>query len=200
VDTSSPRPQCVAPASAPKIILSEPMSFLDYREQRPGPFVRNRATRSGCNLTRKIIGPPLDVLPVKATTAQAPAGRSTPLAQYRQPGATKPSPARTPLLDNRALELREETEHLKNRPAGRHRGVETACWCWNRSTPEAWISERKPIRSCGLRPRRSIDHNAVEFTSITELSVRRVESFPVHKITNKSVTVSYAEDFLRPGS
>ena len=30
------------------------MKFLDYREQRPGQFVRNRPARIGCNLTRKI--------------------------------------------------------------------------------------------------------------------------------------------------
>jgi hypothetical protein len=30
------------------------MKFLDYREQRPGQFVRNRPAHIGCNLTRKI--------------------------------------------------------------------------------------------------------------------------------------------------
>ena len=30
------------------------MKFLDYREQRPGQFVRNRPARIGCVLTRKI--------------------------------------------------------------------------------------------------------------------------------------------------
>jgi hypothetical protein len=49
---ASPRPQCVAPASTSKIILSKPISVLDDREQRPAPFVRNRPARIGCNLTR----------------------------------------------------------------------------------------------------------------------------------------------------
>ena len=38
-------------------------------------------------------------------------------------GPAKPSAH--PLLNDRALELREDTEHLKHSPAGRHRGVET---------------------------------------------------------------------------
>ena len=44
--------------------LSEANERLGLSRTEAGPFVRNRPTRIGCNLTRKIIGPPPDVLPV----------------------------------------------------------------------------------------------------------------------------------------
>ena len=45
------------------------------------------------------------------------------------------------------------SETLACRPASCCR-----CWCRNRSTPAAWISERKLTKSCRLRRRRLTDH------------------------------------------
>src|SRR5262249_44840278 len=67
----------------------------------------------------------------------------------RKPGADS-------FCNHRPFEFGKHAQHLKHRLAGGCRGVE-ALWRKNRSIFSACSSDRKPTKSCKLRPSRSTD-------------------------------------------